>query len=222
MNTSIVTFAVIAVAVIILLIIVWKATHKNPDIIDVDIPEVTPEDIAKAAEEADEEKSECVIEKTEEEEEEDDEPVQTVEEYVAEVASKLVDSEGSLTSSKLEIEGQDSVLVITEAELTAANKKFEESLKNIGIDPVTGFYTHKDNRKTEETVKPNKGAKKSDKKTGSKPAPAKKETIKVNKSGRPIKKIEKKPANKKNNDARQNKAVNGKKNKKKPAGKKKV
>lgn len=222
MNTSIVTAAALAVILIIVAIIIWKATHKNTDIVDADIPEVTPADIAKAAEEADEEKSECVIEKTEVDEEEDDESIQTVEEYVAEVASKLVDSEGSLTSSKLEVEGQDSVLVVTEAELTAANKKFEESLKNIGIDPVTGCYTPKDNHKTEEIIKSNKEVKKSTKKTSSKSTPTKKETVKVNKSGRPIKKIEKKPTTKKNSDARQNKAVNGKKNKKKPAGKKKV
>lgn len=231
MNTTFVSVAAVAAILIILAIVVWKVTHKNPDIVNVELPEITPEEIAKAAEEAEEEKSEEVIQKGEEpDEEEDEEPVQTVEEYVAEVASKLVDSEGSLTSSKLETEGQDTVLVISDKELAEANKKFEESLKIIGINPATGCYTPENLRKTEKTVKPvkeepkktvKKDPKKDTKKKPEKKEEKKKETVKVNKSGRPIKKIEKKPAGKKNNDARQNKAVNGKKNKKK-TNKKKV
>lgn len=212
MNTTFVSVAAVAAILIILAVVVWKVTHKNPDITNVDLPEITPEEIAQAAAEA--AAGEAEAEKVEE-------PAQTVEDYVTEVASKLVDSEGSLTSTKLETEGQDTVLVISDRELAEANKKFEESLKIIGINPVTGCYTPAESRKTEKTAKPAKSETKKDTKKKSEKKEEKKETVKVNKSGRPIKKIEKKPAGKKNNDARQNKAVNGKKNKKK-TNKKKV
>lgn len=218
MNTSIITVTAIAVVLFILTLLIWKLTSKKPDITEVDIPEITPEELKKMVDEAEEEKCEEVIEKPEEDDEEE-EDVQTVEEYVAEIASKLVDPEGSLTSAKLETEGQDSVLVISEAELKAANEKFEESLKTIGIDPVTGCYVPTEQRKTEKTAKPaktDKSGKKVDKSTNDKNKKTNK-TVKEQTSTK--KKLEKHPekANKtvKNNKARQNKAVNGKKNKKK-------
>lgn len=214
MNTSIITVTAIAAVLFILTLLIWKLTSKKPDITEVDIPEITPEELKKMADEAEEEKCEEVIEKPEEDEEEE-EDVQTVEEYVAEIASKLVDLEGSLTSAKLETEGQESVLVISEAELKAANKKFEESLKTIGIDPITGCYIPAEHRKTEKTAKPTKSDK-VDKSTNDKNKKTNK-TVKEQTSTK--KKLEKHPekANKtvKNNKARQNKAVNGKKNKKK-------
>lgn len=212
MNTSIITVTAIAAVLFILTLLIWKLTSKKPDITEVDIPEITPEELKKMADEAEEEKCEEVIEKSEEDDEEE-EDVQTVEEYVAEIASKLVDPEGSLTSAKLETEGQESVLVISEAELNAANKKFEDSLKTIGIDPVTGCYIPSEQRKTEKTAKPgkktNKPANNKNKKTN--------KTVKEQTSTK--KKLEKHPEKidktKKNNKTQQNKAINGKKNKKK-------
>lgn len=213
MNTSIITVTVVAAVLFITILLIWKLTSKKSDITEVDIPEITPEELKKMADEAEEEKCEEVIEKAEEEYEEDEEDIQTVEEYVTEIASKLVDSEGSLTSTKLETEDQSGVLVISESELKAANEKFEESLKTIGIDPVTGCYVSAENRKVEKTVKLGK---KTDKPNSVKNKKTNK-TVKEQASTK--KKLEKHPekANKsvKNNNTRQNKAVNGKKNKKK-------
>lgn len=198
MNTSIITYIAVAAALVLLTIIVWRLTHKRNN--DEDLPEVLPEELTSPIDTSVETKVEP-----------DEEPTQTVEDYVASVASELVDSEGSLTSAKLEVEGQDSVLVISEEQLKEANQKFEESLKVIGIDPTTGSYINSSDRKTEQTAKANK-------------KPAKKSTNKtVKEQASTKKKLEKHPEkavkSTKNNNARQNKAVNGKKNKKKPTKK---